>query len=135
MFSIYEEADGVLVLDSWIQELERSESIAEKAARLILCTWARRLWTMQEAVLAQNLFIQFKDGPDTLLNLKTGSLQAKPREKRGPFGFTLAVFFPIDSIHYYPTIHPVNLSLMERFAFISLYYEDSKSRVRDQTFY
>jgi hypothetical protein len=42
MRNVYEDADGVLVLDSWVQEVERSESLAERAARLILCTWARR---------------------------------------------------------------------------------------------
>lgn len=69
MRNIYEQADRTLVLDNWVLELPRSADIVAKTARLYLSNWQHRLWTFQEAALAQNLFIQFQDGPDTLEHL------------------------------------------------------------------
>jgi hypothetical protein len=68
--------------------------------------------------MAQNLFFQFKDGADALLDLKRRV--AKPEnygEKDGPFYFCLAMY-PIDSIYYYPLGNHLNLSLMELFDFV-----------------
>lgn len=70
MRDIYQCADRVLVLDSWVQALPRSADIIEKTCRLYLSNWQNLLWTLQEAVLAQNLFIQFKNGPQTLDSLQ-----------------------------------------------------------------
>ncbi|KAF8542597.1 hypothetical protein BDD12DRAFT_907891 [Trichophaea hybrida] len=69
MRKIYEEAYRVLVLDSWIQEVPSTSSLDEKSARLYLSNWQRRLWTCQEGVLAQALYFQFKDRPQTKRNL------------------------------------------------------------------
>jgi hypothetical protein len=60
---IYQEADRVLVLDSWIQGGSRNDHIKERATRILMSNWQRRLWTFQERVLAKNLYIQFRDGP------------------------------------------------------------------------
>ncbi|GAM40005.1 hypothetical protein TCE0_034r12015 [Talaromyces pinophilus] len=62
MRNIYKGAHRVLVLDKWIQEVNRSADVIEKVSRLYLSNWQHRLWTLQEGVLAQNLFFQFKDG-------------------------------------------------------------------------
>jgi hypothetical protein len=59
MSAIYHEADIVLVLDSWLQEIPRSVNITEKAIRMYLANWQRRLWTLQEGILAKKLYIQF----------------------------------------------------------------------------
>src|SRR5271154_1958401 len=64
MAYIYKQARSVLVLDSWLQEICHSHDIVEKMVRLYLCGWLRRLWTMQEGLLAKNLYFQFKDGPE-----------------------------------------------------------------------
>jgi len=66
---VYEAADKVLVIDSWIQELSRSASIIDKAARIFLSNWQHRLWTLQEGVLARHLFFQFADGTESLEQL------------------------------------------------------------------
>lgn len=77
MRNIYELADRVLVLDSWTQALSRSADIIEKACRLYLSNWQSRLWTLQESVLAHGLFIQFKDGPQTLESMQKDLQEAE----------------------------------------------------------
>jgi len=77
MREIYEGADRVLVLDDWLEDLSLSSSIYEKAARIYLSNWQHRLWTLQEGALAQQLSIQFKDGPMTLDEIKDVSFQAQ----------------------------------------------------------
>ncbi|KAK7942555.1 uncharacterized protein PG986_011668 [Apiospora aurea] len=64
----YEGSKAVLVLDGYLLGVQAEEdevSMTEIMARIILCPWNRRLWTWQEAFLAQrnHLFFQFKDVP------------------------------------------------------------------------
>ncbi len=71
MKNIYEQAMGVLVLDSSLR-LYRSEAMGpeETCARIISSGWMRRLWTLQEGALsARNgrLWFQFRD---QAINLK-----------------------------------------------------------------
>ena len=67
MRKTYEEADKVLVLDSFL----RSQSTAvyephELLSMIDCCRWKTRLWSLQERLLARNrLFIEFSD---TILN-------------------------------------------------------------------
>lgn len=63
MTDIYALADRVLVLDSWILKGSRNDSILERSTRLVMSNWQRRLWTLSEAVLSKNLYIQFRDEP------------------------------------------------------------------------
>jgi hypothetical protein len=80
MRQIYEDADRVLVLDDWVEELSVSSSIYEKAVRIRLCNWQHRLWTLQEAVLAQQLCIQFRDGQRSMEQIQDeGHLTQGPR--------------------------------------------------------
>jgi hypothetical protein len=61
MHRVYKNASCVLVLDA---ELIHSSSLCnpeEIYMRMILCTWFRRLWTLQEGASAKSLFIQFKE--------------------------------------------------------------------------
>lgn len=67
---IYVEAHRVLVLDSWMLRLSRNACVSEKASAVFLSNWQSRLWTLQEGLLAWNLFIQFKDGPELLSDLQ-----------------------------------------------------------------
>jgi hypothetical protein len=62
MRQIYEGATAVVVFDSELMARRLSQDPVETLARIISCRWARRLWTFQEAALAQNLFFQFEDG-------------------------------------------------------------------------
>lgn len=64
MRDVYALADRVLVLDSWILNGSVEDSIAERSTRLMMSHWARRLWTLSEAVLARNLYIQFRDATE-----------------------------------------------------------------------
>ena len=75
MKSIYENAHRVVVLDAWVEQMSRSTPIYEIAARLYLSNWQHRLWTLQEGVLAQNLFFRVSGGFHTLKEL--GNRQLK----------------------------------------------------------
>lgn len=58
----YEDADKVLVLDRYLLEQKCSEMSDEEIAVRITCApWNRRLWTLQEGMLAQALLVQFDD--------------------------------------------------------------------------
>jgi hypothetical protein len=81
MRDIYEGADRILVLDSWLEDLPLSSSIHEKAVRIYLSNWQHRLWTLQEGALAQQVSIQFRDGQMTLDEIKDESFHT---ESNGP---------------------------------------------------
>jgi hypothetical protein len=58
----YTDAAIVLVLDSYLYTQESSNlSPLEIWARVLCCSWSRRLWTFQEGRLAKTLLYQFKD--------------------------------------------------------------------------
>ncbi|KAI7778786.1 hypothetical protein LA080_001654 [Diaporthe eres] len=60
----YQDADLVLVLDSYLYTQDTREIDApEMWARILCCSWSRRLWTFQEGRLAKpgRLWVQFKD--------------------------------------------------------------------------
>ncbi|KAL9118922.1 MAG: hypothetical protein Q9187_004523 [Circinaria calcarea] len=69
MAETYKKADQVLVLDLELQQALSTASRTELATRILCCSWMRRLWTLQEAVLTDNrpncekLYLQFRDGP------------------------------------------------------------------------
>ena len=62
MRDVYAEARAVLVLDTRLEKT--GGNLFERRLQLACSEWARRLWTLQEAMLprAENLYIQFKDG-------------------------------------------------------------------------
>lgn len=67
MTKTYQEAAKVLVLDSELlrASLARGslyESAIENFARITCSTWSRRCWTLQEAVLPRDIYVQFSDG-------------------------------------------------------------------------
>ena len=60
--SIYESACIVLVLDLELEHYEISNASTEEVLmRLASCSWMRRLWTLQEGVMAQFLVAKFAD--------------------------------------------------------------------------
>ena len=65
----YEGAKHVLVLDSHLRSLNSTTmSTTELFAQVSCSSWMRRLWTLQEGRLAQNIWFQFAD---TAVNVKT----------------------------------------------------------------
>jgi hypothetical protein len=58
----YEEAAEVLVLDSSLEFISTNTSCDDLLIRIACTGWMRRLWTLQEGVLARKLFFQFRDG-------------------------------------------------------------------------
>ncbi|CZR57822.1 uncharacterized protein PAC_07711 [Phialocephala subalpina] len=58
----YQDAKHVLVLDSYLYTLNMADlSPLEAWARVLICSWSRRLWTFQEGRLAKDLLYQFAD--------------------------------------------------------------------------
>ena len=63
MRKTYEEAHRVLVIVRDFQDIENDINPLEFFIRLFCCTWMRRLWTLQEAVMAKKLLFWLKGGP------------------------------------------------------------------------
>jgi hypothetical protein len=58
---IYQEAAAVLVLDSWMCQIESKRPLPDRCLRVYQSNWQRRLWTFQEGCLAKHLYFQFSD--------------------------------------------------------------------------
>jgi hypothetical protein len=60
MQETYKDAEHVLVFDSALENTDHTSlDYLEILARVLTSDWMRRLWTLQEAFLAQNLWVQF----------------------------------------------------------------------------
>jgi len=62
MRSIYTKAAKVLVLDAELLEACVHASNLELLLRILSSGWMRRVWTLQEGILNEATYIQFKDG-------------------------------------------------------------------------
>ena len=96
MAGIYSGANATLVLDPELQCVSGSEMEAEQlVARLLCSSWMSRCWTLQEASLSDEWYVEFNDGPVDMINvmyrlrnkaklgflLRTGSLKSSMRRK------------------------------------------------------
>ncbi|KAK7464910.1 hypothetical protein VKT23_006118 [Stygiomarasmius scandens] len=61
MSKTYKDAAFVLVIDAGIRTCSLDTSPEEKLLRVLTSAWMQRLWTLQEALLAQNLFFELAD--------------------------------------------------------------------------
>lgn len=63
MTQTYEKAAQVLVMDSELRRTAYTDRpVHEAFARIAISGWMRRVWTLQEGVLAAHLFAEFRDG-------------------------------------------------------------------------
>ncbi|KAL9071181.1 MAG: hypothetical protein Q9161_004358 [Pseudevernia consocians] len=64
----YAEAKKTLILDSTLYNYNSQNlSATELHARYLTSGWMRRLWTLQESALSSDPWVQFKDGPLSLI--------------------------------------------------------------------
>ncbi len=66
MLSIYHVASKVLILDSPLLQLSKDAYPVELYIRLKLHSLMRRLWTLQEGILAKDAYVQLADGTKKL---------------------------------------------------------------------
>jgi hypothetical protein len=65
----YQDADKVLALDSGLAHLSKESIAIEIYIRIKLSGWMRRLWTLQEGLLAKDVYFQLSDGPMKMRNI------------------------------------------------------------------
>lgn len=61
MDHVYLAADKVLVLDAFLESRSSKQDPQELMMAIYLCQWMTRLWTLQEAFLARQLFFRFAE--------------------------------------------------------------------------
>lgn len=82
MAYVYREASHVLVLDAELVQIPHTVGFLEALFRIALSGWNRRLWTLQEGVLAKKLWFQFKGGARSLDSLYEALVESQIGEKR-----------------------------------------------------
>jgi hypothetical protein len=75
MRQIYQKASKVLVLDGDLSTRSGYCSIVEIYIRIVTSTWMRRLWTLQEGYVAEDLYFQFQEGPVSLKKLQASVIE------------------------------------------------------------
>ena len=63
MADVYSNSTATLVYDAGLQAMffHLQSSSSTLAVRFFTCAWVHRLWTLQECLLAKNVFVAFKD--------------------------------------------------------------------------
>ena len=74
---IYSKAAKVLVWDRNLLQSRKTSSPIEMNTRIRMSKWAQRLWTLQEAILAKDLHIQFQDETVSVKELEEARDQAR----------------------------------------------------------
>lgn len=82
MKEIYREAECVLALDSEMLRCSITSPPLELLTRLLFSGWQSRLWTLQEATMAHTIYVQLKDGVESLGTLAD---EVEMQIKRGDF--------------------------------------------------
>ena len=77
MKTIYSKAAKVLVWDRNLLQSRKPSSPIEINTRIRMSKWAQRLWTLQEAILAEDLHIQFQDDTVSVKELEEGRDEAR----------------------------------------------------------
>lgn len=74
---IYSRAAKVLVWDRGLLQTRKICSPIEMNTRIRMSKWAQRLWTLQEAILAEDLHIQFSDDTVSVKELEKAAEEAQ----------------------------------------------------------
>lgn len=78
MRDVYSKAYTVLVWDRSLMNTKRTtDYLIENNMKIRMSNWARRLWTLQEAVVAKDLHIQFKNDTVSLKELEDARDEAR----------------------------------------------------------
>lgn len=59
MKGVYQEAEKVIVLDTFLESCQLSTNTVENLMKIRCSSWMQRLWTFQEGILARSLHFQF----------------------------------------------------------------------------
>lgn len=92
----YTNAACVLALDSELMNISVNIPPVEMYIRLKLSSWARRVWTLQEANLARSVMVQWSDATRTLGQIHEGVLRDGQRDERSlytRYSFLARTFF------------------------------------------
>lgn len=97
MAKTYEEAKKVLVLDAVIRaQCSVAKTLEENAFHVATSGWIRRVWTLQEGILAQELLFEAADGIITM----TSDLLHRTVHPAGlQPGLTFHAYLPLISLH------------------------------------
>ncbi|EXJ58384.1 hypothetical protein A1O7_05809 [Cladophialophora yegresii CBS 114405] len=80
----YRQADIVLVVDAYLEQIDSSHLLVPEIALYITCsTWLTRLWTLQEGALARSLHFQFADRSIDIGQIETALRQDNYAEDFG----------------------------------------------------
>jgi hypothetical protein len=89
MATVYAEASHVLVLDAELEQVADDVPFHEALFRIALSGWNRRLWTLQEGVLAKKLSFQFKGKPRRFDSLYEELIECQIGDNQSPNLFDL----------------------------------------------
>ncbi|MCJ1369095.1 hypothetical protein MMC20_000303 [Loxospora ochrophaea] len=70
MHDIYRHAKYTVVLDAGLMKAIKEERYASTATKIMMSQWMTRLWTLQEAVLSEDLYFRFSDQVYSLKQLE-----------------------------------------------------------------
>jgi hypothetical protein len=107
MRDVYTHAERVLVFDAELMESTAEASYEELNMRIKCSRWIRRLWTLQEAVLAKRLVFQFKERPHIFM---TSSLLWIARQADLKLNYYNTIGWDCDMVfHLYDQMQSSNL--------------------------
>ena len=125
MRETYRNATSVLVLDAEVMKNSRNEPDVDLLMRLHMSTWERRLWTLQEGVLAKSLYFWFSDGAKNIEEM-TQVLDSDSYDNCLPI--------PISALLFYRSMRLVSANAgLERFYNIcELVFQRSTTKASDE---